>query len=68
MIPEADVWTHALLIVKRYGDDAMLEAAERADQLLDGGRRSRRPRYPLVSRDRDNGAAMSGCRAGGSLC
>jgi hypothetical protein len=27
----------ALLIVKRYGDDAMLEAAERADQLLDEG-------------------------------
>ena len=23
--------------VKRYGDDAMLEAAERADQLLDEG-------------------------------
>jgi triphosphoribosyl-dephospho-CoA synthetase len=27
----------ALLIVKRYGDDAMLEASERADQLLDEG-------------------------------
>ena len=24
-------------MVKRYGDDAMLEAAERADQLLDEG-------------------------------
>jgi hypothetical protein len=68
MIDDRDVWQAAVLLVKRYGDDAMLEAAERADQLLDGGRRSRRPRYPLVSRDRDNGAAMSGCRAGGSLC
>ena len=37
MIPEADVWTAALLIVKRYGDDAMLEAAERADQLQEDG-------------------------------
>jgi len=26
-----------VLIVKRYGDDAMLEASERADQLLDEG-------------------------------
>jgi hypothetical protein len=30
MIPDRDVWQAALLIVKRYGDDAMLEAAERA--------------------------------------
>ena len=35
MIPESDVWRAALLMVKRYGDDAMLEAAEPADQLLD---------------------------------
>jgi hypothetical protein len=27
----------ALLLVKRYGDDAMLEASQRADQLLDEG-------------------------------
>jgi hypothetical protein len=27
----------ALLMVKRYGSDAMLEAAQRADQLLDEG-------------------------------
>jgi hypothetical protein len=26
MIPDRDVWTAALAIVKRYGDDAMLEA------------------------------------------
>jgi hypothetical protein len=37
MIDDRDVWQAALLIVKRYGDDALLEAAERADQLLDGG-------------------------------
>jgi hypothetical protein len=30
-------WQAALLIVKRYGDDAMLEASMRADQLLDEG-------------------------------
>ena len=34
MIDDRDVWQAALLMVKRYGDDAMLEAAERADQLL----------------------------------
>jgi len=37
MISDRDLWQAALLIVKRYGDDAMLEAAERADQLLDDG-------------------------------
>jgi hypothetical protein len=26
-----------MLTLKRYGDDAMIEAAERADQLLDEG-------------------------------
>jgi len=37
MIPDADIWRAALLIVKRYGDDAMLEATQRADQLLAEG-------------------------------
>ena len=31
-----------MLLVKRHGDDAMLEAAERADQLLDEGDNGRR--------------------------
>ena len=30
-IPDADIWRAALLMLKRYGDDAMLEAAERAE-------------------------------------
>jgi hypothetical protein len=29
VISEGDIWRAALLIVKRYDDDAMLEAAER---------------------------------------
>jgi hypothetical protein len=37
MIDHRDVWQAALLTVKRYGDDAMLEASERAEQLLDKG-------------------------------
>jgi hypothetical protein len=28
MIDDRDVWRAAVLLVKRYGDDAMLEAAE----------------------------------------
>ena len=32
VIPDRDVWAAALLMVKRYGDDAMLEAAGRADR------------------------------------
>ena len=31
MIDDRDVWRAAVLMVKRYGDDALLEAAERAD-------------------------------------
>jgi Family of unknown function (DUF6961) len=37
VISDRDVWQAALLIVKRYGDDATHEAAERADQLVDEG-------------------------------
>jgi hypothetical protein len=38
-ISDRDIWAAALLMVKRYRDDAMLEAAQRADQLLaEGGR------------------------------
>ena len=37
MIPDRDVWQAAVLLVKRYGDDALLEAAERADQMLEEG-------------------------------
>jgi len=37
VIPQGDIWRAALLMVKRYGDDALLEAAQGADQLLDEG-------------------------------
>jgi hypothetical protein len=37
VISDRDVWAAALLIVKRYGDGAMLEASQRAEQLLDDG-------------------------------
>jgi hypothetical protein len=37
VISDSDVWQAALLIVKRYGDDAMLEAVQRVDQLLEDG-------------------------------
>jgi hypothetical protein len=37
VIPERDIWAAALLMVKRYGNDAMIEAAARADQLLEEG-------------------------------
>jgi hypothetical protein len=36
MIPDLDMWRAALAMVKRYGDDAMLEAAA-ADELLEAG-------------------------------
>jgi hypothetical protein len=31
MIDDRDIWQAALLMLKRYKDDAMLEAAERTD-------------------------------------
>jgi hypothetical protein len=37
LISDRDIWQAALLIVKRYGDDAMLEASQRADQLTEDG-------------------------------
>ena len=41
MISDRDVWHAAVLIVKRYGDDAMLEAAERLPALVHWLRQSR---------------------------
>ena len=37
MISDRDIWAAAMLMVKRYGDDAMLEASGRADQFLEDG-------------------------------
>jgi len=37
MISDRDVWQAAILLVKRYGADAMLECAARADQLTEEG-------------------------------
>jgi len=37
MISDRDVWAAALLMLKRFGNDAMLEAAVRADELLENG-------------------------------
>ena len=37
MIEEAEIWRVANLLVKRYGTDAGLAAAERAEKLLAAG-------------------------------
>ena len=37
MIPDIDIWCAALLMVKRYGADAAVQAAVRTDELLDEG-------------------------------
>ena len=37
MIPDLDIWRAAQLMVKRYGDDAAIQAASRADDLLAEG-------------------------------
>jgi hypothetical protein len=37
MIPDIDIWRAALLVIKHYGADAAVEAAARADEMLDAG-------------------------------
>ena len=37
MIPDIDIWRSAHVLVKRYGQDAPLEAAQRADAMLEAG-------------------------------
>lgn len=37
MISDREIWQCAALMVKRYGEDAMPEAAARADQLQEDG-------------------------------
>ncbi len=37
MIPEIDIWRVANLMLKRYGDEAEVESARRADELWEDG-------------------------------
>jgi hypothetical protein len=37
MIPDIDIHRSAWLMIRRYGDDAAIQAAKRADQLLETG-------------------------------
>jgi hypothetical protein len=42
ILSETDIWRAAMAMVKRYGVVAILEAAARADQLLEDGEPGRR--------------------------
>ena len=37
MIPEIDIWRVAYLMLKRYGDEADIESAIRAEELAEEG-------------------------------
>jgi hypothetical protein len=37
MIPEVEIWRVASLMLKRFGDAAMVESARRAEELADDG-------------------------------
>ena len=37
MIPEIDIWRVAYLMLKRYGDEADIESAIRAEELSEAG-------------------------------
>ena len=37
MISDLDIWRAAILLIQRHGEDAEIEAAKRADQMLERG-------------------------------
>jgi hypothetical protein len=37
MVPDLDIWRSANLLVKQHGEDAPIEAAMRADAMLEAG-------------------------------
>lgn len=37
MFDDRDIWRAAHLLIKRYGADAAIQAAQRADELFDSG-------------------------------
>jgi hypothetical protein len=37
MIPEIDIWRAAVLMIRRYGDEARSESTNRADELATAG-------------------------------
>ncbi len=48
MIGEADIWRSAAQIIKRYGEDAPLEAAMRADAMLEARAKALRDAAELL--------------------
>ncbi len=56
MIGEADIWRSAKQIIDRYGDDAPLEAAMRADAMLEARAKALRDAAELLLQH----AAMEG--------
>ena len=40
MIPEIDIWRVANLMLRRYGDEADIESAIRAEELVEAGDRT----------------------------
>jgi hypothetical protein len=68
VIPDREISRAALAMVKRYAADAMLEAAARADQLLeDGDWQAGRDPAPHPGRDRAATVEGAGVGRGGAL-
>ncbi len=66
MIPDLDIYRSAQVLVKRHGQDAPIEAAMRADELLEAGdldggtvwTRILRAVEKLLSKERPDGATV----------
>jgi hypothetical protein len=50
LVPEIDVWRAANLLIRRHGANAELEAAKRADLMLDRGDDERRHLWARIRR------------------
>jgi hypothetical protein len=49
MIPDADIWRAATLMLKRYGENAQSESASRADELAVEGDREGAAVWRLIT-------------------
>ena len=49
MIPDADIWRAATLMLKRYGENAQSESASRADELAAEGDREGAAVWRLIT-------------------
>jgi len=66
MIPEIDIWRVANLMLKRYGDEADIESAIRAEELAEEGAAGHRCNRAAREYDPSGAAALTAPRREGA--